>query len=327
MRRREFIMLIAGAAAPLLRLPAAHSQPKMPLVGYLSAGTREEDGFRLTAIRQGLADAGFVEGRNVAFEYRWADKHAARLPELAADLVRHGADVIVLGSAATTRVAKDTTATIPIVFVMAGDPVKFDLVASMNRPGGNVTGISYLGIGLLAKRMAMLHEMVPDPTSVGFLINPVNPNADANTSDARSAAMALGQTLVVANAGSDDELERAFAAFVEARVGALFIDDDSFFNGRTARIAALVARNTLPAMYPLPEYVAAGGLMSYGSSLSDSYRQAGIYAGRILKGEKPADLPVMQPTKLDLVINLKTARTLGLLIPDKVLALADKVIE
>jgi putative ABC transport system substrate-binding protein len=326
MKRREFITLF-GSAAAAWPLVARAQQPKMPLVGYLSAGSREDDGFRLTAIRQGLADAGYVEGANVALEYRWADKQPARLPELAAELIHRSVDVIVLGSTATTRVAKKATATIPIVFVMAGDPVKFDLVASINRPGGNVTGVSYLGIGLLAKRMAMLHEMVPSATSVGFLINPTNPNAEANTSDARSSAAALGQTLIVANAGSDDEMERVFAGFVQARVGALFVDDDPLFNGRAARLATLAALNALPAMYPLPEYVSAGGLMSYGSSLSDSYRQAGIYTGRILKGEKPADMPVMQPTKLDLVINLRTAKTLGLQIPDKVLALADKVIE
>ena len=326
MKRRQFIGIVGGAAIAL-PLAARSQQSKMPTVGYLSAGSREDDGFRLTAIIKGLTDAGYVEGSNLAIEYRWASREAAQLPLLAAELVRLPVDVLVLGSVPTARVAQAATTVIPIVFVIASDPVKFGLVASLNRPGGNITGISYLGIGLLAKRTEILCSTVPSATSIGLLVNPVNPNVGSDTSEAHSAAATFGQKLVVAKAATDGEIEDAFAMFAEARVNALFVDDDSFFNSRTVQLTGLAARYALPAIYPLPEYVAAGGLMSYGSNLSASYRQAGAYAGHILRGEKPADLPVLQPTKFDLVINLRTANTLGLQIPDKLLALADEVIE
>ena len=326
MRRRELITLLGGATVAW-PFPARAQHPAIPVIGYLSSGSRGGDAFRVAALRQGLNEAGYVEGRNVEIEYRWAENQPDRLPELTADLIRRPVSVIMLGSTATVRVAKAATTTIPIVFVMGGDPVKLGFVESLSRPGGNLTGVSYLSLNLLAKRFEVLHETVPNAALIGYLINPANANVDANTRDVRSAAELFGQKLIMVQANTEGELEAAFATFVQARVGALFIDDDPFFNSRPAQLATLAAKHALPAIYPLREYAAAGGLMSYGSSLTDSYRQAGVYVGRILKGEKPADLPVAQATKIELIINVRTAKKLGVTFPLPLLGRADEVIE
>ncbi len=325
MQRRQFIKLLSGVAAWPFAVRA--QQPAMPVVGYLSSGSRAGDAFRMAGFRQGLNETGYIDGRNVKIEYRWAENQLDRLAELATDLIRHPVGVIALGSTAAVRVAKAATTTIPIVFVMGGDPVKLGVVTSLNRPGGNLTGVSYLSLNLLAKRFEVLHETIPDAASIGYLLNPTNANVDANSRDVQAVAESLGQKLIMVEASTESELEAAFAAFVQAQVGALFVDDDPFFNSRPAQLVALAARYVIPAIYPLREYAAAGGLMSYGTSLADSYRQAGVYVGRILKGEKPADLPVAQATKIELIINLRTAKALGIKLPLSLLARADEVIE
>ncbi len=325
MQRRQFIKLLSGVAAWPFAVRA--QQPAMPVVGYLSSGSRDGDAFRMAGFRQGLNETGYIDGRNVKIEYRWAENQLDRLAELATDLIRHPVGVIALGSTAAVRVAKAATTTIPIVFVMGGDPVKLGVVTSLNRPGGNLTGVSYLSLNLLAKRFEVLHETIPDAASIGYLLNPTNANVDANSRDVQAVAESLGQKLILVEASTESELEAAFAAFVQAQVGALFVDDDPFFNSRPAQLVALAARYVIPAIYPLREYAAAGGLMSYGTSLADSYRQAGVYVGRILKGEKPADLPVAQATKIELIINLRTAKALGIKLPLSLLARADEVIE
>jgi putative tryptophan/tyrosine transport system substrate-binding protein len=325
MKRRAFIGLVGGAAAWPLTARAQH--PRMPIVGYLSNGSQESDAFRVAAIRKGLGEVGYVDGRNLEIDYRGAEGRADRLPELAKQLVQRPVDVIVLGSTATARVGKAATTTIPIVFVIAGDPVKLGLVESLNRPGGNLTGVSFLAKLLLQKRFEVLNETLPNAALIGFLVNPANPNADPDTRDIEAAAKGFGKQLTVVNAGNDDELETAFAALAKARADAVFVDDDPFFNGRQSQIVALAARYALPGSYSLREYATKGGLMAYGTSLSDSYRQSGVYAGRILKGEKPADLPVEQSTKVELVVNLRTAKTLGLTVPPSLLARADELIE
>jgi putative tryptophan/tyrosine transport system substrate-binding protein len=325
MRRREFIAGLGGAAAwPLL---ARAQQPRMPLIGFLSNQSAAGDYKDLTVpFLQGLKETGYVEGQNVAVEFRYAENQQFdRLPELAADLVRRRVAVIVSSSLEAALAARATTTTIPIVFVTAADPVEWGLVASLNRPGGNLTGITNLAGELVSKRLQLLRELLPVAVRVGVLDDP--PISQSIIADRQAAASALGLQLVIVNARTDSDLETAFANFRQRRVGALMVGLSSFYNQRKEQLAAFAVRYALPASYPHREYALAGGLMSYGTSLGYFNHQAGIYTGRILRGEKPADLPVQQATKLELVINLKTAKALGLTIPETLLATADEVIQ
>jgi putative tryptophan/tyrosine transport system substrate-binding protein len=323
-KRRAFISLIAGAAVawPL----AAHAEQR-PVIGFLSGSSPESFAPGFAALRQGLQEAGLVEGRNVAIEPRWARGEYGRLPGLAADLVRQPAAVIVTQTLPAALAAKAATTTIPVVFVIGEDPVEVGLVHTLNRPGGNITGLSNFMNLLGAKRLELLAETVPNANALALLVNPNNPNAEPDARSLQAAAQALGRRIEVLKAGSDPELEVAFAAIAEQRLGALFVNIDSFFAAHAGQIVALAARHRVPASYPLRHFVAAGGLMSYDANFADAFRRAGVYAGRILKGEKAADLPVLQPTRFQLAINLNTGRALGLDIPAKLLALADEVIE
>lgn len=327
MRRRGLIFFLGGAAVtwPLV----AHAQRvSLPVIGYLSSTSRDPTAYMASAFRQGLSEGGYNEGRDVAIEYRFAEGHYHQLPELAADLVqRRVAVIIATGSTAPALAARAATPEIPIVFVTGGDPVSAGLVASLNRPGGNVTGISVIFSTLVPKRLELLHQLVPRATVIGALVNPNYPEADLQRRELREAAEAIGQQIRVVTAATPDEIDMAFAALAERRTDALLVANDPFFESRREQIAALAARHAVPAIYSGRAYADAGGLMSYGSSLTEAFRQAGIYASRILKGAKPADLPVMQPTKFELVINLKTAKALDLTIPPSLLALADEVIE
>ena len=326
MRRREFITLIGGAAA--WPLAARAQQAAMPVIGYLNSGSPESDTSRLTGLRQGLNETGYVEGRNLLVEYRWAGNQFNRLPALAVDLVQIRVAVIVSPGLPATLAAKTATTTIPIVFGVGVDPVQVGLVKSLNRPGGNLTGFNQVNGELGAKALALLHELVPKTPTIGFLENPNNPIIhELTTRDVLVAAAAIGLQIQPLNAGTDREIDAAFENLVQARTGALLVSNDVFFNSRIEQITALAARYAIPVMYSSAEFVGVGGLISYGASLRGALRQIGLYAGRILKGEKPTDLPVMQPTKFELVINLKTAKTLGLTIPPSVLAIADEVIE
>jgi putative tryptophan/tyrosine transport system substrate-binding protein len=327
MRRRDVITLLGGAAvaAPL----AAHAQqPTMPVVGYLGVGSPEPDAHRLAAFRKGLSEAGFVEGRNVAIEYRWGYGDNDRLPELAAELVRRRVAVVVTpAGTAAALAAKAATTTIPIVFSMGGDPVESGLVASFNRPGGNITGISSQNVELAGKRLGLLHELIPKAARFAVLINPTHPFAERAIRDAQAAAAGIGRQIEVVTANTNREIDAAFVSLAQKRADALLVPPVAPFNGRRVQIVTLAAHHRLPAVYPWREALEAGGLMSYGSSNTEEFRQVGIYAGRVLKGEKPADLPVMQPTKFELVINLQTARVLGIEVPPTLLAIADEVIE
>jgi putative tryptophan/tyrosine transport system substrate-binding protein len=324
MKRREFITLIGGAV--VWPLAARAQQGAMPVIGFLDPTSPDTFAHRLLGFRQGLKETGYVEGENVAIAYRFAENQMDRLPELAGDLVRRQVAVIVtLANGALA--AKAATTTTPIVFSVAEDPVKVGLVASLARPGGNLTGINFLSAELAAKRLELVRELVPAATRISVLVNPAGPNSESTLRDAQSAARAIGFEIQVLNASTSREINMAFATFVQERPDALFIDIDPFFTSRRIQLVHLASHHRMPTTYPGRQFAEVGGLMSYGSDLTDAWRQVGVYTGRILKGAKPADLPVVQATKFELVINAETARTLGLDLPPQLLARADEVIE
>ena len=325
MRRRDFITLIGGAAVAW-PLAARAQQPAMPVIGFLRSTSLADSTHLVTAFRDGLKETGFVEGQNVAIEYRYAEGRNDRLPALVADLIDRRVAVIV-GNNLATRAAKAATSTVPIVFAYGGDPVIDGFVASLNRPGGNITGVVFIEGVLGAKRLEMLRQIVPKATTIAVLVSSDSAEAVAERSDVQAAAQVLGQLLIILDVSSDREIETAFATFVQRGAGALLVGTGAFMYSHRERLVALAARHALPASYSLREFADAGGLMSYSASITDAYHQAGIYAGRVLKGEKPADLPVMQSTKFEFVINLKTAKALGLTVPPTLLARADEVIE
>ena len=327
MRRREFITLFGGAAVAW-PLAAGAQQPAIPVIGSLYGVSAAEWAGSMAGFRRGLSETGYVEGRNVVIEYRWTDRQFDRLPAMAAELVaRKVAVILASGSKVAIQAAMAATQTIPIVFTTVEDPIAGGYVASLNRPGANITGSAVLTAELGPKRMQLLRELIPNAAVFGVLADPANRNTQSVIANLQAAARTLGLQLVVVNARTDSDLETAFASFSQQRVGAVVVAISNFYNRRTEQLAALAARRALPAIFPYREYALAGGLMSYGSSLGYTFHQAGIYAGRILKGDKPADLPVQQITKIELVINAKTAKTLGLTIPETLLATADEVIQ
>jgi putative tryptophan/tyrosine transport system substrate-binding protein len=327
LHRRAFITLLGGAAAAWPLAARAQQQAAMPMIGYLNAASRDRDPFRVT-FHQGLKEVGYVEGHNIGIEYRWAEYQYGRLPDLAVDLVRRQVAVIFATPITAALPAKAATATIPIVFAIGSDPVKVGLVAAFSRPGGNITGVSWLGgPTLAAKRLELLHEVIPTATVVALLVNPNNQAAEAETRETKEAAQSLGLEVRVLNANTERDIDSAFASLVKERLGALLVATDLFLTDRRDQLVALSRRYAVPTVYPRREFFDAGGLMSYGTSLADASRQAGVYTGRILKGEKPTDLPVQQSVKVELFINLKTAKMLGLSVPLPLLGRADEVIE
>src|ERR1700730_3458188 len=323
LKRREFITLIGGAAAwPLV------ARAQQPVIGFINAGSPDAFTPYVAAFRQCLGEVGYAEGRNIAIEFRWAEGNYDRLPLLAADLAqRQVAVIVVSGGAVSALTAKAATSTVPIVFVMGDDPIKTGLVPSLNRPGGNITGLTLFISTLMAKRFELLGELMPAKSRLALLVNPKNPNVETETKQIENAAHDSGFGLQVLNASSEPEIDASFTTMVESRISALLLGTDPFFYSRRDQFVKLAARHGIPAMYFVREFVTAGGLISYGPSFVGEWRQAGVYAGRILKGAKPADLPVLQPTKFELVLNLRTARALGLTVSDKLLALADAVVE
>ena len=326
-RRREFVTLLSGAAVAW-PLAARAQQQAMPVIGFLGSASPEAYARRLRAFHQALKEIGYVEGQNVEVEYRWAEGQSSRLPALAADLVRRQVAVIAAAGTTAALAAKAATTTIPIVFSIAVDPVAEGFVASLARPGGNATGVTSLNVEVGPKRLELLHEMVPSATSMVLLVNPINPSlAEPFSRALQAAAHALGLQLQVLHASTDTELDAVFASLTQLRAGGLVIGGEPFFNSRVKQLAALSIRHAVPAIYQLPEFTAAGGLASYGGNLTDALRVAGLYSGRILKGEKPADLPIQQATKIELILNLKTAGALGINVPLMLRARADEVIE
>jgi putative ABC transport system substrate-binding protein len=327
LRRREFITLLGGVAAAW-PLPARAQQRTPVVIGFLSSRSPAESASVVAAFRRGLNESGFFEGQNIAIEFRWADGQYDRLPALAVELVGRQVTVIAAtGDAISALAAKSATTTIPTVFVIGGDPVRFGLVTSISRPGGNITGVSLVSSGLGAKRLGLLHELVPNAAAIGLLVNSDNPNAEPEQKDVEQAGRTIGKRIVVVNASSEGDFETGFATLVQQRAGGLLVATDPFLLSRRDQLVALATRHSIPTMYQFREFATAGGLMSYGTNITGAYHQAGEYAARILKGDKPMDLPVFQQTKLELVINLHTAKALGLSIPTTLLVFADEVID
>jgi putative ABC transport system substrate-binding protein len=326
MKRRDFIKIVGGGAA-MLPFPAQAQKPAMPVLGYLSAGTSSGDARPAAAFVRGLGETGYEDGKTVQIEYRWADNQYDRLPSIAADLVRRQVAVIAAVTTPAVRAAKAATATIPVVFTTIADPVQIGFVASLNRPGGNLTGVTLLSVEVGPKLLEMLHGAVPSAITIALLVNPTNPNAERQSKNTQEAGLKLGLKVHVLNASSERDFDGVFTRLRELKAGALIIGQDVFFNAQSEQLAELTVRHAIPAIYPLPEFAAAGGLISYGASRNDAWHQAGIYAGRILKGEKPAELPVIQSSKFEFIVNLKTARALGIEFHPQLLATADEVIE
>jgi putative ABC transport system substrate-binding protein len=327
MTRREFITLIGGATVAW-PIGARGQPPSMPMVGFLNVGFADRSAHQVAAFRQGLKETGYIEGRNITVEFRWADGRYDRLPTLAADLIRREAAVILTGGGeAPFRAVRAASETVPIVFNIGNDPVQLGLVASLAKPGGNATGVNFLSVEIAAKRLQLLNSLVPTSSIIAVLVNPNFPATESSVSELESAARVMGRQVEIIKATNESELDATYVTISQMRAGALMVGNDPFFTSRRAQIVAVAARLAIPAIYEQREFALAGGLISYGTSIADSYRQLGVYVGRILKGEKAGDLPVLQPTKFELVINLGTARAFGFTLPPSLLAIADEVIE